>query len=127
MYGLIHTEIRRPRAFSRASMPTGSGKVRGSHSKSHQCSSRIQKQSKWNTLNGRSRSAMPSTKSVTVFSSYEVVNDVDSHSPNDHAGGSTGLPVNAVYLRRMSLGVGPWMTKYSSDWPSTLNWTREVT
>ena len=37
--------------------------------KSHQWNSRIQKQSKWNTDSGRSRSAMPSTKSVTVSSS----------------------------------------------------------
>ena len=40
-------------------MPAGSGKVRLSQVKSHQWNSRIQKQSKWNTDNGRSRSAMP--------------------------------------------------------------------
>jgi hypothetical protein len=50
---------------------------------------------------------MPSMKEVTVASSYEVVKDVDSHSPNDQAGGRAGRPVSAVYLRRMSLGVGP--------------------
>ena len=69
MYGLIQTQIRSPRAFSRSSMPSGSGKTRGSHSKSHQWNSRIQKQSKWNTCSGRSRSAMPSMKLVTVSSS----------------------------------------------------------
>ena len=88
-------------------MPGGSGKTRGSHSKSHQCSSRIQKQSKWKTDSGMSRSAMPSMNDDTVSSSYDVVNDVDSHSPNDQAGGSGGRPVSAVYLRRISLGVGP--------------------
>ena len=50
-------------------MASGSGKVRGSHSKSHQWNSRIQKQSKWNTDSGRSRSAMPSMNVVTVASS----------------------------------------------------------
>ena len=69
MYGLIHTHTRSPRAFSRDSMPRGSGKVFGSHSKSHHDSSRIQKQSKWNTDSGRSRSAMPSMNEVTVASS----------------------------------------------------------
>ncbi|TWH26132.1 hypothetical protein L600_000700000110 [Isoptericola variabilis J7] len=69
MYGLIHTHTLRPRSCSRASMPSGSGNVRGSHSKSHHWYSRIQKQSKWKTLSGRSRSAMPSMKLVTVFSS----------------------------------------------------------
>src|SRR3954470_19031550 len=107
MYGLIPTEIRSPRALSRASMPTGSGKVAGSHSKSHQCSARIQKQSKWKTLNGRPRSAIPSMNPVPVSSSYDVVNDVESHNPTDHAGGIAGRPVNAVYLRRISFGVGP--------------------
>jgi hypothetical protein len=50
---------------------------------------------------------MPSTNSVTVFSSYEVVNEVLNHNPNDQAGGSAGRPVRAVYLRRISEGVGP--------------------
>ena len=70
MYGLIHTQICRPRSLAAgASMPSGSGKVAGSHSKSHQWNSRIQKQSKWNTDSGRSRSAIPSTNAVTVSSS----------------------------------------------------------
>lgn len=107
MYGLIHTLMCSPRSFRRASIPSGSGKTRGSHSKSHQLNSRIQKQSKWKTESGSSRSFMPSMKDVTVVSSYEVVKDVDSHSPNDQAGGSAGRPVRAVYLRRMSLGLGP--------------------
>lgn len=50
-------------------MPSGSGNVRGSHSKSTHWYSRIQKQSKWNTDSGRSRSAMPSMKPFTVCSS----------------------------------------------------------
>ena len=50
-------------------MPGGSGKIRGSHSKSHQWNSRIQNVSKWKTLSGRSRSAIPSTNEVTVSSS----------------------------------------------------------
>src|SRR3954451_12407475 len=107
MYGLIHTQVRSPRSASRFSMPGGSGKIRASHSKSHQLNSRIQNVSKWKTLNGRSRSAIPSTKPVTVSSSYEVVNEVVSHSPKDQAGGSAGRPVRAVYLRRISAGVGP--------------------
>ena len=37
--------------------------------KSHQWNCRIQKQSKWNTLSGRLRSAIPSTNEVTVASS----------------------------------------------------------
>ncbi len=69
MYGLIQTQMHSPRAFSRASMPRGSGNVRESHSKSHQLNSRIQNESKWNTCSGRSRSAMPSMKLVTVASS----------------------------------------------------------
>jgi hypothetical protein len=69
MYGLIHTQIRRPLALSRASIPAGSGNVSGSHSKSHQWNSRIQKVSKWNTESGSPRSAMPSTMDVTVASS----------------------------------------------------------
>ena len=47
----------------------GSGKASLSHSKSHQCRCFIQKQSKWNTLSGILRSSMPSTNSLTVFSS----------------------------------------------------------
>jgi hypothetical protein len=50
-------------------MPSGSGKTRASHSKSHHWNSRIQKQSKWNTLMGMSRAAISSTKAVTVSSS----------------------------------------------------------
>ncbi len=107
MYGLIQTQMCRSRSLSLASMPSGSGKTLGSHSKSHQLNSRIQKQSKWKTESGSSRSRMPSMNDVTVSSSYEVVNDVDSHSPNDQAGGSAGRPVRAEYLRRMSFGVGP--------------------
>ncbi len=42
------------------------------------------------------RSAMPSTKEVTVASSYDVQKDVVSQSPNDQAGGSAGRPVRAV-------------------------------
>jgi len=69
MYGLIQTQIRKPRALSLASMPAGSGNVRGSHSKSHQWNSRIQNVSKWKTESGSPRSAMPSMKLVTVASS----------------------------------------------------------
>jgi hypothetical protein len=36
-----------------------------------------------------------------------VVNEVDSQSPNDHAGTIAGRPVSAVYLRRISFGDGP--------------------
>ena len=69
MYGLIQTQIFRPRSFSRASMPSDPGRSRASHSKSHQWNSRIQKQSKWKTFSGRLRSAMPSMNVVTVSSS----------------------------------------------------------
>ena len=69
MQGLIHTHTSHPRSCRRASMPGGSGKVRGSHSQSVQFDSRIQKQSKWKTLSGRSRCAMPSMKDMTVASS----------------------------------------------------------
>ncbi|CAM5465468.1 hypothetical protein SHIRM173S_04765 [Streptomyces hirsutus] len=96
MYGLIQALIRRPFSLSRASMPSGSGKTSGSHWKSHHWYSRIQKQSKWNTVSGMPRSAMPSTNDVTVSSSYEVVNEVLSHRPNDQAGGRAGRPVRAV-------------------------------
>src|SRR6266545_5044580 len=98
MYGLIHRQIFRPLSLSRASIPRGSGKVRGSHSKSHQLNSRIQKQSKWKTDSGRFRSVIPSMKLVTVASSYDVVKEVDSHSPYDQAGTRGGRPVRAVYL-----------------------------
>ncbi|CAM5658010.1 hypothetical protein SALBM135S_09216 [Streptomyces alboniger] len=50
-------------------MPAGSGKTSGSHSRSVHWYSRIQKQSKWKTERGMSRSAMPSTNEVTVSSS----------------------------------------------------------
>ena len=50
-------------------MASGSGNVSGFHSKSHQRNSRIQKQSKWKTLSGRSRSDMPSRNWLTVVSS----------------------------------------------------------
>jgi hypothetical protein len=50
-------------------MPRGSGKVRGSQAKSHQLNSRIQNESKWKTLSGRSRSAIPWMKLMTVGSS----------------------------------------------------------
>ena len=96
MYGLIQTQTFRPRSCSRRSMPSGSGKVAGSQTKSTQWNCRIQKQSKWNTDSGRSRSAIPSMNSVTVSSSYDVVNDVDSHSPYDQAGTRAGRPVSAV-------------------------------
>lgn len=69
MYGLTQTQTRRSLACKRESMPVGSGNVRGSHWKSHQLNSRIQKQSKWKTLNGRSRCAIPSMKLITVASS----------------------------------------------------------
>lgn len=69
MYGLIHTLTCRPFAFSRASIPSGSGNTRGSQVKSHHWNSRIQKQSKWKTDSGSSRSRMPSMKEVTVSSS----------------------------------------------------------
>src|SRR5664279_5938556 len=107
MYGLIHTETCRPPALSRASMPRGSGKVRVSQAKSHQLNSRIQNESKWKTLSGRSRSAIPWIKLVTVGSSYTVVKDVLSQSPNDQAGGRAGRPVKAVYFSRISFGLGP--------------------
>ena len=50
-------------------MPSGSGNVRASHSKSHQLNSRIQKQSKWNTDTGNSRRAISSMNELTVCSS----------------------------------------------------------
>lgn len=68
MYGLIHRLIRRPRSFSRRSMPAGSGKATGSQRKSHQWNWRIQKQSKWKTLSGRSRDSIPATKPLVVSS-----------------------------------------------------------
>ena len=43
MYGLIQTQTRRSRSCRRASMPSGSGKTRGSHSKSHHWKAFIQK------------------------------------------------------------------------------------
>lgn len=43
--------------------------MRLSKVKSHQRNSCIQKQSKWKTCRGMLRSAMPSTKEETVFSS----------------------------------------------------------
>src|SRR5664280_956664 len=98
MYGLIHRLTRNPFALSRASMPGGSGNVRESQAKSHQLNSRIQNESKWKTLKGRSRSAIPRIKPVTVASSYAVVKDVLSQSPNDQAGGRAGLPVRAGRL-----------------------------
>src|ERR1700754_116472 len=96
MYGVIQTHTLSPRSWSWRNVPSGSGNVSGSQMKSTQWNCRIQKQSKWNTDSGRSRSAIPSTNSKTVFSSYEVVNDVDNHRPNDHAGTRAGRPVNAV-------------------------------
>src|SRR5215218_5355253 len=96
MYGLIQRQIRSPLSFSRRSMPFGSGNVSGSQTKSHQWNCRIQKQSKWKTLSGRPRSAIPSTNEVTVASSYDVVKEVDSHSPKDHAGTRAGRPVSPV-------------------------------
>lgn len=50
-------------------MPPGSGNVAGSQTKSLQWKARIQWQSKWNTDSGSFRSAMPSMKDITVFSS----------------------------------------------------------
>ena len=38
---------------------------------------------------------------------FPVMKDVDSHRPNDHAGGSAGRPVRAVYFSSTSLGDGP--------------------
>ena len=110
MYGLIQTQTFSPLACSRASRPSGSGNVAGSQVKSVQWYARIQKQSKWKTLRGSPRSAMPSTNDITVASSYCVVNEVESHSPYDQAGTWAGRPVSAVYRRSTSLGVGPWMT-----------------
>jgi len=107
MYGLIHRLTRNPSALRRASMPRGSGNVRGSQAKSHQLNSRIQNESKWKTLIGRRRSAMPRMKLITVCSSYAVVKDVLSQSPKDQAGGRAGLPVRAVYFSRIPLGLGP--------------------
>lgn len=69
MYGLIQTQTRRSLSCRRPSMPVGSGNTRGSHSKSHQVNSRIQKQSKWNTDTGNWRAAISSTNEVTVASS----------------------------------------------------------
>jgi hypothetical protein len=69
--------------------------------------SRIQNASKWKTLIGRWRSAIPRMKLITVGSSYAVVKDVLSQSPNDQAGGRAGLPVRAVYFSRISFGLGP--------------------
>ena len=58
---LIQTQMRRPVLLQpRAACLPGRGRSRGSQSKSHQWNSRIQKQSKWKTDSGRSRSAMPS-------------------------------------------------------------------
>ena len=57
---------------------------------------RIQQQSKWKTESGMPRSRMPSTNESTVFSSYSVRNDVESHRPNVHGGGSAGRPRSAV-------------------------------
>ena len=37
-----------------------------------------------------------------------VVKDVDSHRPKDHAGGSAGRPVSAVYSFMIFFGDGPW-------------------
>lgn len=77
-------------------MPTGSGKTSGSQVKSDHWYSRIQKQSKWKTVSGMSRSAMPSTNDVTVSSSYSVQKEVVSHRPNDQAYGRAGRPVSPV-------------------------------
>ncbi|RPK45656.1 hypothetical protein EES40_12815 [Streptomyces sp. ADI93-02] len=88
--------MRSPRSLRRASIPSGSGKTSGSQRKSDHWYSRIQKQSKWKTLSGIPRSAMPSTKEVTVASSYDVQNEVVSQRPKDQAGGSAGRPVRAV-------------------------------
>lgn len=54
------------------------------------------------------------------------MNDVVSHSPNDHAGTRAGRPVRAVYRRSTSLGVGPSITRYSSTWPGTENCVRST-
>ena len=96
MYGLIQTQTFRPLSCRRRRRPSGSGNVAGSHVKSVQWNARIQKQSKWKTLSGSPRSAMPSTNDMTVASSYCVVNDVESHSPYDQAGTRAGRPVSAV-------------------------------
>ena len=58
-----------PRAFSFFRRPSGSGNTSASQVRSVRWLSFIQKQSKWNTLRGMSRWAMPSMKDVTVFSS----------------------------------------------------------
>ena len=110
MYGLIHRQIFRPIDLSRRSMSRACGKASASHWKSHQCRSFIQKQSKWKTLSGMPRLAMPSTNSLTVCSSYWVVNEVLSQSPNDHAGGTAGRPARRVYLSSTSFGSGPKKT-----------------
>ncbi|OQB88947.1 MAG: hypothetical protein BWX86_02567 [Verrucomicrobia bacterium ADurb.Bin122] len=55
-----------------------------------------------------------------------MVNDVVSHRPNDHVGGSAGRPVSWVRLRRMSFGVGPKIRKYSRLSPGSENCTRAV-
>ncbi len=95
MYGLIQTQMCSPFWCNLESMPCGSGKASSSQRKLHQWCAFIQKQSKWKTCSGILRWAIPSMKLCTVFSSYCVVNDVVSHNPKDHAGGSGGRPVSA--------------------------------
>ena len=66
---------------------------------------------------------MPSTKRMTVFSSYDVVNDDESHRPKLSGGGSAGRPVSAVYARRTPFASPPPITRKSSFSPGTLNCT----
>jgi len=59
------------------------------------------------TFTGWNTAANGSGTSYPVGSSYAVVKDVLSQSPNDQAGGRAGLPVRAVYFSRISFGLGP--------------------
>ena len=67
--GLIQTQVLMPRSLICRSVSRGFAKTRSSQVKSVQWKSFIQKQSKWNTARGISRSSMPWIKLKTVLSS----------------------------------------------------------
>ena len=55
------------------------------------------------------------------------MNEVESHSPNDHSGGRGGRPVSKVYAETTSLSVSPAMMQYESFSPATENCAHSAT
>ena len=58
---------------------------------------------------------------IELLETRDVKNDVLSHNPKLHAGGNAPLPVKSVYFFKTSFILGPFIIKYSSDSPCTLN------